>query len=262
MKPTLTDKAKADVVYKDKVIRTKWKFWASEASCKMPDGKIMGNCMRRMFYQWSGEDVTNPVSDWVKNLAEIGNYLEEKTRTEFKKKGIYPEEANKKSNRKFRVDIFKDAVLSAEVDIVIEDEDEKVGVEVKSYSNSTYKIEPRPKDNHLLQTFLYSYFYEPKKDFFLIYYRPSMISEYAIKDLYHRIDWVELEGETHPVINGQVDKRISIKGIIDRFKEAKYYIENNTLPKREFTKSSKACQYCPYKSKCWEQDGDGSTIGE
>ena len=118
MKPSLTDKAKADLVGRQKVIRTKWRFWASEASCKMPDGKIIGNCMRRMFYQWSEENVTDPVSEWVKNLGEIGNYLEEKTRNEFKKKGIYVEEDNKKSKRKFRVEIFKDAELSAEVDIM------------------------------------------------------------------------------------------------------------------------------------------------
>lgn len=253
MKPSLTDKVKADILHRDEIIRTEWRFWASEASCVIPPkGKVIGSCLRRQYYQWKGEKITDPVSDWVRNLAEIGNFLEEKTRREFRKKGIYPEEANDKSKRKFKAALFGDAELSAEVDILIEDGKERAGVEVKSYSNSTYKVEPRPKDNHLLQAFLYSYFYEPKQDYFIIYYRPSMISEYATKDLYHRIEWVEIGDEIHPVINGQVDKRITISGIIGRFKELKSNIENDKLPKRDFTKSSKACQYCPYKTTCWK----------
>jgi len=228
----------------------------------MPDGKVMGKCIRQLYYQWNEEKVTNPVDEFVKLLGRIGNFLEADARNKYKKLGIYPEEVNKKKNRKYVVEIFTDGLLSGEVDILLEDEEEKCGLDVKSYSNSTYKIEVRPKDNHLLQIFLYSFFFRPKQDYFIIYYRPSMVSKYAEKDVYHRIDWVESEGEVHPVINGQVDKRISIKKIIDRFKEAKYYIENKKLPVREFTKSSKPCMQCPYKKTCWDRDGEGSKLGE
>jgi len=260
MNPNLFDKIKASILRRRKVQRTKWKFWPSESSCVLPDGKVIGQCIRRTYYQWVGAEVTDPAEPWVMNLAEIGNFLEEKTRNDCRKKGIYSEELNKKSNRKQRIEIFKDGELSFEIDILVKDDNEDVGIEVKSYSNSTYKIKVRPKDQHLLQAFLYLYFYEPKQDYFVIYYRPSMISKYAEEDVYHKLTLAEVDGEIHPVINGQMDKRISIKKILDRFKEAKYYIENEQLPEREFTKSSKACQYCPYRTKCWN-DEKGSKIG-
>ena len=79
-----------------------------------------------------------------------------------------------------------------------------------------------------------------------------MISKYAISDVYHRIDWIEIKGDIYPVINGAVDKNISISRIISRYKEAKYHIENEILPNRDFMKSSKSCQYCPYKTHCWK----------
>lgn len=264
MSKSLIEKIKVEETRNNKVIRTEWRFWPTDASCVMSDGKLIGKCLRLLYYQWMQEEVTNPVNDFVKTLGKIGNFLEEDARKKYKKKGLLPEEVNKKQNRKCRIEIFKGGTLSGEVDIFLKDEDEKCGVEVKSYSNSTYKVVARPKDPHLLQTFLYLYFFEPKQDYFIIYYRPSMVSKYAEKDVYHRIDWVEMEGEIHPVIDGQVDKRISIKGIVDRFKEAKYYIENKILPKREYTKSSKDCNYCPYKTTCWVRDKDkeGEKLGE
>lgn len=261
MELDLIQKVQIPIVRTDKVNRTKWRFWPSEASCVYPDGTVIGQCIRRTYYQWVGENVTDPADEWVMNLAQIGNFLEEKTRQECIKKGIYPTEANKKSNRKQQVEIYKDVLLSGEVDILIADERQHAGIEVKSYSNSTYKIKARPKDPHLLQAFLYANFYKPRQDYFIIYYRPSMISKYAEEDVYHIITLHEENGEVYPMINGQVDRRITINKILERFKEAKYYIENNKLPVREFTKSSKECSYCPYKTKCWA-DRTGSKLGE
>ena len=82
-------------------------------------------------------------------------------------------------------------------------------------------------------------------------------SIYCQVDVFHRIDWIELNEEIHPVINGKVDKNISLSLIISRYKEAKYHIENKILPKRDFKKSSKACQYCNYKDYCWKGRTNG-----
>lgn len=250
-KKSLVDIAKSKLPERSKIIRTPWRFWPSEASCISRNGEVIGRCMRRIYFEWMGEDVTNPVNDFVKKLGSIGNFLEEDARSKFKSQDIYSEEANIKEKRRFRVGIFKDAVLSGEVDILIANEYQKCGIEVKSYSNSTYKVEGQPKDPHLLQAFLYAYFYTPEQPYFMIYYRPSMISKYAERDLWHRVDWVEIEDTVYAVINGKVNKDISIEGIIDRFKAAKKYVENKELPIREFTRSSKSCNECPYKKKCY-----------
>lgn len=253
-KKALIDIAKSELPDRNKLVRERWKFWPSEASCVGQDGRIIGRCMRRIYYEWMGEDITNPVSDFVKTLANIGNFLEDDARNKFKKLKIYPEEANKKNNRRFKVELFKDATLSGEVDILIANEYQNCGVEVKSYSNSTYKVKSEPKEPHLLQAFLYVYFYTPEQPYFMIYYRPSMISKYAESDLWHRVDWVEKNNKVYAVVNGKINKDITIEGIIDRYKLAKKHIESKKLPEREFKKSSKACCECPYKTKCYSKN--------
>lgn len=234
-----------------KVERTKWRFWPTEASCLDEKGKVRGKCLRHAAYQWLGYDVTNPVNDFVKQCGDMGNFLELKTINEFKQKGIFPEHLNKKSVRKQQVVIFDDAKLSGEVDIFIAGGTQEAGVEVKSYVNSTYKVQAAPKDPHLLQTFLYLCLFEPKQPYFILYYRPSPISKWATEDVEHRIDTVIIEGKTHPVINGKIDRGITLEGIIDRYKRLKECVEKEELPPREFTKSSKACEYCNYKNECW-----------
>lgn len=237
-----------------KAKRTPWKFWPSSASCVNNEGDVIGSCIRRCVYDWMPEvHITNPVDDFVKTLGKIGCFLEERTRQELRNKHIYDENFHEKKSRKFICDLRNGDSLSAEIDIVIKKGTEHVGMEVKSYSNSTYKVEPKPKDPHLLQTFLYSYFFKPALDYFIIYYRPSMISKYAESDLYHRIESIKINKDVYPVINGKIDKTITLRGIIKRYKETKNYIINKNMPNREFMKASVACKQCPYKNHCWEK---------
>jgi CRISPR/Cas system-associated exonuclease Cas4 (RecB family) len=242
-----------------KVVRTKWRFWPTEASCVDLKGKIKGKCLRNCTYQWLGYDVTNPVNDFVKQCGNIGNYLEDKLIRECKAKGILPHDLNKRSVRKQQIIMFEDAQLSGEIDILIGGGTQNAGVEVKSYVNSTYKVQAGPKDPHLLQSFLYLCLFQPKQPYFIIAYKPSPLSKWATEDVYHRIDSVVLEGKTHPVINGKICRDISLEGVIERYKELKKYVEAGVLPKREFSKTSKNCEYCPYHDRCWN-DPEGKTI--
>jgi len=253
IKTALPDRADYD--------RTEWRFWPSEASFVKPDGTIIGKCTRSSFYRWKKAPITNPVNDTVKLLGNIGCFVEYATRKELLTKGIYPAEANEKKKRKFRVNLADDIILSGEVDIIAGNDIEHCGMEIKSYSNSTSQLLDRPKYPHLLQTFLYAVYFEPKQPFFIIKYIPSMIYKYAISNVYHRIDWIEIDNEVYPVINGGIDKDIKLSSIIKRYKEAKYYIKNNILPKREFTKSTKNCKQCNYKKHCWV-DKEGCSINE
>jgi len=172
---------------------------------------------------------------------------------------LYPKEFNSKKSRKFRVTLTEDLVLSGEVDIIAGRNEQTCGMEIKNYSNSTHQIINKPKDPHLLQTFLYAVYFKPKQPYFLIKYCPSMISKYATRDVYHRIDWIEIKKEIYPVINGGICKEITLSGITKRFKESKYYIKNNILPLKEFTKSTTQCKYCNFKDFCWK-DKEGSNI--
>lgn len=239
--------------------RTPWRFWPSEASCIKTDGTIIGKCIRNVYYQWKNLPESNPVSERVKLLGKIGHFVEYETRKDLLSKNVYPKEFNKKDSRKFRVPIAEDIILSGEVDIIAGNTKEHCGMEIKNYSNSTYQLKNKPKDPHLLQTFLYVVYFKPEQPYFLIKYCPSMVSKYATQEVYHRIDWIEIEKEIYPVINGGIDKEIKLSSIIKRFKESKYYIKNGILPKREFTKSTKHCKQCPYKDYCWK-DSDGSNI--
>ena len=258
-KYSLSDIIKRPLRDRPKIIRTKWRFWPTEASCLSEKGDVIGQCLRRSAYQWLEFDITNPVNDFVKECGEIGCYLESRTINEFKKKGIFREELNKRSVRKQAVLLFEGAELSGEIDILISGGTQNAGVEVKSYVNSTYKVQAKPKEPHLLQTFLYLCLFEPKQPYFLIYYRPSPLSKWATEDVIHRIDTVTMNNKTYPVINGKIDRNISLEGIINRYKELQKYVEAKVLPKRDFTKSSKACEYCPYHNQCWN-DPEGEVI--
>ena len=241
-----------------KVIRKPWRFWPTEASCISDKGKVIGKCLRNSAYQWLSYDVTNPVNDFVKECGNIGCYLEDKMIRECRSKGILPKELNKKAVRKQAVMIFEGAELSGEIDMLIGGGTQNAGVEVKSYINSTYKVRVAPKDPHLLQAFLYLCLFEPKQPYFIIAYKPSPLSKWATEDVYHRIDSVTLEdGKTYPVINGKIDKRINLQGIIARYQDLKKYVEAKTLPKRDFAKTSKPCEFCPFHTQCWNVDSEG-----
>lgn len=244
---------------KSKYDRKEWAFWPSEASCCKEDGTIIGKCLRCLFYQWNGQPESNPLPDRVKLLGKIGNFVEYETRKELLVKKLYSLEDNKKEIRKFKVNIVDDIILSGEVDIIVGNENEHCGIEVKNYSNSTYQLLNKPKDPHLLQTFLYAVYYKPQQPYFLIKYCPSMISKYATKDVYHRINWIEIDKEIYPVINGGVCREIKLSSIIRRYKEAKYYIKNKELPIKDFPRSSTQCKQCNFRDYC-KVDKEGTTI--
>ena len=258
MNKTLIDIIKKKPPERSSYDRTKWRFWPSEASCII-NGEPVGKCLRGLFYQWKSVPESNPVPDRVKLLGNIGHFVEYQTRKELLNKKVYPMEMNKKANRKFRVGLADDIILSGEVDIIAGTEEGYCGMEIKNYSNSTYQILNRPKYPHLFQTFLYAVYYKPVMPYFIMKYMPSMVSKYATCDVYHRIDWIDIDNETYPVINGGVDKTIKLSSIIRRFKEAKYYIKNNILPMKEFKRSSTNCKYCNYRDYC-KKDKDGTSI--
>lgn len=235
-----------------KTIRRPWRFWPTEASCVGKNGNIVGTCLRKSYYVWTGMDVTNPVNAFVKQCGNMGNYLELKTINEFKAKGIFPERLNTKKIRKQQIPILDGtAEISGEVDIFIGGGTQEAGVEVKSYVCGTAKQQACPKEAHLLQTFLYLCLFTPVQPYFIIYYRPSPISKWSTEDIIFRIDKVTLKGKTHPVINGKINKDVSLESIIERYALLKKCVETKTKPNKEFTKSTKNCQYCPYKNECW-----------
>ena len=250
MDKSLIETIKEPLPSKNSYTRQEWKFWPSEASVLKSDGTLTGKCLRQLFYSWNNIPESNPLPDRVKLLGKIGNFVEYEARKELVAKNIYPKEINKKANRKFKVNIVDDIVLSGEIDIIADNKQEHCGIEVKNYSNSTYQILNKPKDPHLLQAFLYVVYYKPQQPFFLIKYCPSMVSKYATKDVYHRIDWIEIDKEIYPVINGGICKDIKISSIIKRYKEAKYYIKNKELPIRDYIRSSTQCKQCNFRDYC------------
>jgi radical SAM protein with 4Fe4S-binding SPASM domain len=86
-----------------------------------------------------------------------------------------------------------------------------------------------------------------------------MISKYATKDVYHRIDWIEIDKEIYPVINGGVYREIKLSSIIRRYKEAKYYIKNKELPIKDFIRSSNQCKQCNFRDYC-KNDKEGNKL--
>lgn len=251
-KYSLIELIKKEPKDRPKVVRREWRFWPTEASCIGKKGQTVGKCLRNSYYQWGGYDITNPVNDFVKQCGDMGNFLELKTINEFKSKNIFPYDKNKKDIRKQQVPILDGtAELSGEVDIFISGGTQSAGVEVKSYVCGTAKQQAEPKEAHLLQTFLYLCLFTPVQPYFILYYRPSPLSKWATEEIVYRIDKVTIEGKTYPVINSKINRDITLEGILERYALLKKCVETKTMPNKEFTKSNKACLYCPYKEKCW-----------
>jgi len=234
--------------------RTKWLFYPSEASCII-DGKVVGNCLRRTYYGWKKVPITNQPSLFAKAARKIGKYIEVDTKDCLRHRGELVDKSKK--DRHFRTEIIEGIVISGEIDAITKRRGKEVGLEIKSYSSRTKDVADNPKDTHVMQALFYLLCYKPRLPYWIIFYRKSPLAYGAkmydwveAEGIEHRIDWVKLENNIYPIVNGELDKRISIRGVLERFKLLKYYIGKNELPPCDYASKSKECGYCPYKIAC------------
>jgi hypothetical protein len=249
-------------------------FWPSSASVATEEGIIgsPGGCLRAQYWDWfnmPGEEITDNSLTSLSISTAIGAWVAECC----KKLGIWA--ADEK-----RIWI-EELNVSGRVDIIIHDweADKLIPVEVKSthgYHGRAGVIEttkkkpiPMPKDEHVLQLFIYMDYYfrkaqQPNNEIFDF---PYGILFYIARDNGFRgqhILMLQPTGEMWDVpgtekqfpvvrvaINGKVEQRYTNADIYRRWIEVKRYIDMKQVPPRDWT-----LQYSLSHLKALDDEGE------
>jgi hypothetical protein len=257
-------------------------FYPSQASCvitnEYQEEEIVGDCLRAVYWQSNNVAKTNPMKARSIRVCQVGKIVENFEVEQYKRIGIWLSSSVGFYNERYN--------LSGEVDAIIYDEDRKGprGVEIKSGYDYKFRKEVigtatrkgRPKFDHLMQTMLYiDHFKMP----FTIVYIDRGNAARAEYDITLNPDG------TPNIDNKKLNNGLSIPGCMARFNELKEYLDNGTLPKRdfqlryskekieslydagrlgkmqskEFEKNKNldlgdwVCGYCSYKTYCWKE---------
>lgn len=222
-------------------------FYPSSASCVSEiDKQSIGSCIRESFYRCAGYEKSDKDSVYSQYIFASGNIWEQWVINQFKESGLYLG-----SNIKF-VDV--DKYISGEVDIVIknpEDLAEKIILEHKTFYGYDAKTEimgntytpPRPKDNNLLQAFLYlGHFAGQISKVMLLYMArdDNARNQFMIEvheengKRYPKITTIWQKGTNDDKIYSYIDKRITLEGIYGRYEELMEHLKNSTIPDGDF----------------------------
>ncbi len=223
-------------------------FYPSASSCSNKEsGGAIGSCLRSQYYRCAGYSKTNPPGLFSQYIFSAGNLWEDKLIEYFKEMGIW-----RANSVKFQ-DIER--YISGEVDIVIYDPDidKNVIVECKTYSSANYKAKkeicgnkstkPKPKDQNLLQSFLYlGYFEEQGVDrTYLIYFDracggPENNKQFCIMvheengEKYPKISCTDADGSYYEYI----DRRITLSGIYERYQSLMDHLKESKIPEPDY----------------------------
>lgn len=228
-------------------------FYPSAASCVSEvDGQAVGACLRAQFYRCAGYEVTNPSGLYSQYIFAAGNLWEDKMCEWFKETGMWIGNTIK----------FQDIkrYISGEIDILIKDHaaNKKYIVEMKTYSSANYtakveicgsrNVNPHPKDQNLLQSFLYLDQFAGQVDGVkLLYFDRACGGPENNKQF--DINLHKQNNKHYPVIattNHQgapyqyVDKRVTIEGVYERYSSLREHLKSGVMPaldyKPEYTK--------------------------
>jgi hypothetical protein len=169
--------------------------------------------------------------------------------------------------------ILEEQKISGRIDAIIKYNNEDVGLEIKSISSNKYILSkifggfagsiPYPKVEHILQCMIYQYaFLSTLSKFVICYIRRDngCIKEFEISLFMEDNDF-------YPVIDGIVDRSISLNNIFKRYDILSNSIKNSIPPQRDYLTlyspeyvtqllDEKAMSYTSYKKWKDEPFGD------
>lgn len=227
--------------------------------------RLHGKCIRAAYYSCSGipeVEGNNKITSSI--VMKLGDYVEKMIIDILSNNGVVVE-----SGTKFEIEKYN---IFGKLDAIIKIEDEEIGLEIKSIGSNKYTINeifgspwnsPYPKWHHLLQTLMYCYAFRNRiNKFVLLYIRRDTgdIKEFTISLIVEK-DFI------FPVVNGVIDGRYSISDILDRYALLQNYLQEQTVPPRDFIKvypKSIIPQYIKYGiiSKKQAEDYKTSPFGD
>lgn len=228
-------------------------FYPSSASClnAIDNRTVIGSCLRQQFYKFRGYSESNPSGIYSQWIFAAGNIWEDYLIEQLKQMGLWLANSVKFANH----DLF----VSGEIDILIKgpnyDPKTDTGkwiVENKTYGAANYSAKkdicgardqkPRPKDQNLIQSFIYLCTFGEQVDGVILNYIDRSCSGPENNKEFH-ITLHEEEGEFYPKITTTdfygseykyIDRRITYSGIKNRFDSLVEYLKNDEVPAPEF----------------------------
>lgn len=206
-------------------------WWPSQASCKIKnlygEDTMAGKCLRAVYWSKRGIKETNPMKARSIRIVKVGKAIEQLEVDRYKEMGIWRGNSIKFYNKQYNI--------SGEIDGFVYDNDQNktIGVEIKTGYGYKFRkdvlgtatVNGTPKLDNLMQTMLYVDYF---KKLFKIVYIDRGNAQRAEYD-------ITLNKDGTPNINNKkIDNGLSIPGCIARFKELEEYLENGTIPPRDF----------------------------
>ena len=273
-------------------------FYPTDASYVLPDGVVIGKCLRALFLARAGMQKADYGVRTLHTFA-LGHNIEDHTIESHKSAGIF---VSREVSYTMPVPPI---VINGRMDEIVILDGKYIGVEIKSGHGynfikqhvTGYKRKPNknsqphlidqtqsaPQPEHLLQAGLYLLYTETvmpllngiKIDEWRLYYRAvdnKVGAEYQLtldnNGGMHRIKVSKLyissdESEKFDDYEEIQIKDIYVENIIERFKLAYKYITNNIIPHSDYGQGDWQCDYCPYQELCKklpQDDVDGSIL--
>lgn len=245
----------------------------SSASVRLPDGKVVGACLRELFYKANGIIPSDP-SDLTKKLqGDFGNAIHEKIQERLKK------------SKKIKIDpeakgrVVVDGLtkeVSFRLDGLVTYHGELGGLEIKTVNSHVLtkmvKEEKAPREADILQVL--SYFgTNPDLMWFSIVY---MGRDTAFRSECHIIKQEDGSFTVKSVIPEQKERKLEVtyEEIVRRWKELEAFLEKGEVPPRDYKvllnkegqvvpkrtknyvdyKSDARCLNCSWKTLCWSSE--------
>ena len=224
-------------------------FYPSAASIKVGD-KVIGACLRQSFYAMTGVPQTNPptAKSWWK--MRLGTLVEKDLVDVWKRGGFHVNNSVKFYNELIN--------LSGELDDVLLIAGNLFCCEIKSIEGyyavkehiGTKEKPGYPKLPQLMQAFLYTWHFRDRLSGCKMYY----IARDSGDQKEYTVECFQDGDDFFPMVDGIVDRRFPLSGIIKRYQELKEHLRNKTVPDRDF-----AYQMTDEQIEKAFKDGDLST---
>jgi len=211
-----------------KKVSTYYSFYPSDASCVV-GGKVVGPCLRKQYWRWMKEPVSEGTTYKSYLSMKLGNACEQVFLDIYEKMGLL-----KGRNLPFRTEVMG-LKISGRIDGLTKKNEL---IECKSAYGTAFfnSVNKAPKEEHLCQIMLYLACLG--LDIAII---PYICRDNAAKRIGYKMSKKEIE-----------NLGITASGILNRWKRLQKCLDEKKIPDRDYDKKNWNCRYCVYKSKCYD----------
>jgi len=211
-------------------------FWPSQASAKLKDDTIVGNCLRQSFYNIRKIPATNlPSVSKIRKMA-YGNVIEAYELDKGKSAGIVVDQAVP-----FKLAINDHLTVSGKLDGISLIDGVYKCLEYKTSAGYSFKKQiwgtetecGFPRWSHLMQVMLYLDGFKDHKQ----YPFDTAVIIYIDRESCLTTEFEVKMNDGFPVLDGELVESINLKSIYERYEELHEYLIKNILP---------PCDYKPF----------------